>query len=171
VVGDFAQAGPGSTLTGWPDALRPHVGDRFHVHTLTINYRTTAEILGGTRDLLAAIAPDQRLSRSLRHGEPPRRRRATAVVRTVLEELDAQTATSPGELIAVICADRSAPRLAATAISDRARVVPVSEARGLEFDSVLVIDPQEIIASRPSGSRDLYVALTRATRRLCTITR
>ncbi|WP_233625212.1 ATP-binding domain-containing protein [Actinoplanes sp. ATCC 53533] len=171
VVGDFAQAGPGSTLTGWQDALRPHVGGRFHVHTLTINYRTTAEILDSTRDLLAAIAPDQRLSRSLRHGEPPRHRRATAVVRTVLEELDAQTATGPGELIAVICADRSAPRLAATAISDRARVVPVSEARGLEFDSVLVIDPQEIIASRPSGRRDLYVALTRATRRVCTITR
>jgi hypothetical protein len=171
VVGDIAQAGPGSTLTSWHAALHPHVSDRFQVHTLTINYRTTAEILDSTRDLLTAIAPDQQLSHSLRHGEPPHRRRSTAIVRTVLEELDAQTATHPGDLIAVICADQAAPQLTGTEITDRARVIPVSEARGLEFDSVLVIAPQEIIAARPGGHRDLYVALTRATRRLCTITR
>ncbi|MFJ8035794.1 ATP-binding domain-containing protein [Streptomyces sp. NPDC096032] len=51
-----------------------------------------------------------------------------------------------------------------------ARLVPASEARGLEFDAIVVVGPEEIAAARPSGERDLYVALTRATKRLCTIT-
>lgn len=56
------------------------------------------------------------------------------------------------------------------ATSRHARVVPASEARGLEFDGVVVVDPEEIRTARPCGERDLYVALTRATKRLCTVT-
>ncbi|MEU6432487.1 hypothetical protein ABZ860_41835 [Microbispora sp. NPDC046973] len=47
--------------------------------------------------------------------------------------------------------------------------MPASEARGLEFDASVVVGPEEIVAARPSGERDLYVALTRATKRLCMI--
>ncbi|GIM93442.1 HelD family protein [Paractinoplanes toevensis] len=82
VVGDFAQAGPGSTVKSWEQAL----GDRFRSHTLTVNYRTTAEILEYSRDLLARIAPGQELSRSLRHGEEPR----------VGHDLDKELAAAPG---------------------------------------------------------------------------
>jgi hypothetical protein len=144
VVGDFAQAGPVSTVTGWRQA----VGDRFELYTLTVNYRTTAEILAFSRDLLAEIAPEQSPSRSLRHGEQPRTRAWPA-------ELPA----GPGT---VICADEAVAELAASG----AYVVPVSAVRGLEFDEVLVVDPDRIIAARSSGRRDLYVALTRATHRL-----
>ncbi|TDC65826.1 ATP-dependent DNA helicase [Micromonospora sp. KC207] len=154
VVGDFAQAGPVSTVSGWTEAL----GTRITVHTLTVNYRTTAEILEASRDLLAEIAPEQPPSRSLRHGEPPR----VLTGATVADEL------RPGELTAVICADADAARLAAE-LGDRARVLPVSRARGLEFDAVVVVDPDRIKAARPSGKRDLYVALTRATRRVTVI--
>jgi DNA helicase IV len=45
-------------------------------------------------------------------------------------------------------------------------VVPVSQVRGLEFDAVVVADPEGIRHARPGGERDLYVALTRPTRRL-----
>ena len=168
VVGDFAQAGPGSTVGGWADALGPHVGGRFTTRTLTINYRTTAEILDGTRDLLAAIAPEQVLGRSLRHGEAPRVQHTPAATLggALLDELRAQAEAHPGELVAVIATDATAARLASTAVAALARVVPVSAARGLEFDSVLVVSPEEIVAGRPSGRRDLYVALTRATRRV-----
>ena len=69
LVGDAAQAGPVSTVRDWRAALGRDVA----VHTLTVNYRTTAEILESTRELLAEIAPDQTPSRSIRHGEPPRR--------------------------------------------------------------------------------------------------
>jgi DNA helicase IV len=68
----------------------------------------------------------------------------------------------------VICADDDADRLAAE-VGGRARVVPVSRARGLEYDAVVVVGPDRIEAARPSGRRDLYVALTRATRRLTVI--
>jgi superfamily I DNA/RNA helicase len=45
-------------------------------------------------------------------------------------------------------------------------LMTVRQAKGLEFDSVLVIAPDEIIAESPRGLSDLYVAVTRATRRL-----
>ena len=57
-------------------------------------------------------------------------------------------------------------QLTAHGIADHARIVPASEARGLEFDGVVVLNPEEIITARPGGERDLYVALTRATQRL-----
>jgi DNA helicase IV len=133
VVGDFAQAGPGSTVTGWREA----VGERLELHTLTVNYRTTAEILEYSRELLAEIAPEQRLSRSLRHGEKP----------CVAPE---EVAIAPGELVAVICPDDLVVPGG----------IPVSKCRGLEFDTVIVVAPDRF------AKRDLYVALTRATRRL-----
>jgi hypothetical protein len=44
--------------------------------------------------------------------------------------------------------------------------VPASETKGLEFDAVLVVDPDQILADGPRGAAELYVALTRATQRL-----
>jgi superfamily I DNA/RNA helicase len=48
-------------------------------------------------------------------------------------------------------------------------VLTVKDAKGLEFDSVIVVDPEEIVAASPRGHSDLYVALTRATQRLGTV--
>ncbi|KPI06645.1 viral RNA helicase 1 [Actinobacteria bacterium OK074] len=171
LVGDFAQAGPVATAADWKEALTPHVGPRFNLHTLTVSYRTTQEILESTRDLLARIAPDQTPARSLRRGEAPRTEITTAdaVVATVVEHLRDQRAAHAGELLGVICADTRRDELTAAGIERHARVVPASEARGLEFDGVLVVDPEEIVTARPGGDRDLYVALTRATKRLCTV--
>ena len=45
-------------------------------------------------------------------------------------------------------------------------VLTVAQAKGLEFDSVLIADPAGILAESPRGLNDLYVALTRATQRL-----
>ncbi|ADI11800.1 Superfamily I DNA and RNA helicase-like protein [Streptomyces bingchenggensis BCW-1] len=172
LVGDFAQAGPVATARDWKEALSPHLGPRFNLHTLTVSYRTTQEILDSTRDLLARIAPDQRPARSLRRGETPRTVTTPpdALVATVAQELQAQTAAYPGEFLGVICADARLDELTAVGIAQPARIVPASEARGLEFDGVVVVSPEEIIRARPGGERDLYVALTRATKRLCTIT-
>ncbi|MFF2075806.1 HelD family protein [Kitasatospora sp. NPDC058162] len=171
LVGDFAQAGPVATARDWKEALSPHVGPRFKLHDLTVSYRTTQEILESVRGLLARIAPDQKPTRSLRSGESPRTVTAPAdgLVDAVARELRAQSAAHPGELLGVVCADTRVGELTARGIARHARIVPASEARGLEFDGVVVIDPEEIIAARPGGDRDLYVALTRATKRLCTI--
>ncbi|GAA1150104.1 hypothetical protein GCM10009579_82570 [Streptomyces javensis] len=59
--------------------------------------------------------------------------------------------------------------VASTGVTQWARLVPSSEARGLESDASIVVGPQEIIEARPNGERDLYVALTCATKRLCSI--
>jgi DNA helicase IV len=45
-------------------------------------------------------------------------------------------------------------------------VLTVRQAKGLEFDSVLVVEPELIVTESPRGRSDLYVALTRATQRL-----
>ncbi|MFD5936044.1 HelD family protein [Streptomyces sp. NPDC060333] len=172
LVGDFAQAGPVATARDWKEALSPHVGPRFKLHNLTVSYRTTQEILESVRDLLTRIAPDQKPTRSLRSGESPRTVTTSpdGSVTAVLQELRAQSTAYPGELLGLICADTRVGELTARGIAHHARVVPASEARGLEFDGVVVMNPEEIITARPGGERDLYVALTRATKRLCTIT-
>lgn len=172
LVGDFAQAGPVATACDWKEALSPHVGPRFKLHNLTVSYRTTQEILESVRDLLTRIAPDQKPTRSLRSGESPRTVTTPpdGLVAAAVQELRAQSTTYPGELLGVICADNRVSELTAQGIAHHARIVPASEARGLEFDGVVVVDPEEIITAHPGGERDLYVALTRATKRLCTIT-
>lgn len=172
LVGDFAQAGPVAMARDWKEALSPHVGPRFKLHDLTVSYRTTQEILESVRDLLTRIAPDQKPTRSLRSGESPRTvtTPADGLVTAVVQELRAQSTAHPGELLGVICADARVSELTDRGIAHHARIVPASEARGLEFDGVVVMNPEEIITARPGGERDLYVALTRATKRLRTIT-
>ncbi|MFI9601485.1 HelD family protein [Streptomyces sp. NPDC052043] len=171
LVGDFAQAGPATAASDWFQALGPHLGNRFSLHTLTVSYRTTQEILATTHGLLARIAPGQTPCRSIRHGESPRRLTACphSVATTVAGELRVQATSHPGDLLAVICADDRVEELASAGVAQWARLVPASEARGLEFDAIVVVAPEEIAAARPGGERDLYVALTRATKRLCTI--
>ncbi|WP_245978908.1 HelD family protein [Streptomyces diacarni] len=172
LVGDFAQAGPVATARDWKEALSPHVGPRFNLHNLTVSYRTTQEILESVQDLLRRIAPDQKPTRSLRSGENPRTvtTPVDGLVAAVVQELRAQSSAHPGELLGVICADARVSELTTQGVAHHARIVPASEARGLEFDGVVVINPEEITTARPGGERDLYVALTRATKRLCTIT-
>ncbi|GGV09969.1 hypothetical protein GCM10010260_55630 [Streptomyces filipinensis] len=172
LVGDFAQAGPATVARDWNEALGPHLGRRFDLRTLTVSYRTTQEILATTEDLLARIAPGRPPIRSIRRGELPRTLAAApeSLVTALVRELREQGAAYPGELVGVVCADGRAEQLAAAGIEQHARLVPASQARGLEFDAVVVLDPDGITAARPGGERDLYVALTRATKRLCTIT-
>ncbi|MEV7087584.1 ATP-dependent DNA helicase [Streptomyces sp. NPDC093085] len=171
LVGDFAQAGPKTEADDWSQVLGPHLGTRFSPHTLTVSYRTTQEILATTRDLLARIAPGRAPSRAIRRGEPPRTRTARPhrLAAVVAEELRAEAAAHPGDLLAVVCADSRLDGMASAGLARWARLVPVSEVRGLEFDACVVVAPQEIAGARPGGERDLYVALTRATKRLCLV--
>lgn len=169
VVGDLAQAGPSTTLRTWAEALKPFVGDRFAHHRLTVNYRTTTEILLATQPLLAEIAPEQQLSRSIRHGEQPRILDVTEEsLPSALNTLIAEVAHEhPGELIGVIATTERS--LALKAETHGATMVAAAEARGLEFDTVIIVDPAGIRAAGDAGPRDLYVAQTRATKRLLSL--
>jgi DNA helicase IV len=171
IVGDLAQAGPTTAIRTWGDALEPFVDERFEHHTLTINYRTTAEILQATEPLLARIAPEQRLSRSIRHGEQPIVITvAEEDIASVLNELITHTQeTSPGELIGVIATAQRSTTLDAEISETHATIIAAPDARGLEFDTVIIIDPDGIRSANEAGLRDLYVAQTRATKRLLTL--
>ena len=167
VVGDLAQAGPATGAGSWADALGSDLAKRADVRTLTVCYRTTAEVLEEAAPLRERIAPDQAPAVAVRHGAAPRRVAVTGdLVRAVVEEAEAEVATAPDELVAVLAADTAVPGIAEALAGSDVRVVPVSQVRGLEFDAVVVADPAGITAARPGGERDLYVALTRPTRRL-----
>ena len=78
---------------------------------------------------------------------------------------------APGNRIAEL-----AQALPAAVPGDRAEVLDapvalltVGQAKGLEFDRVVLADPAGILAQSPAGGHDLYVALTRATHRLTVI--
>ena len=181
IVGDIAQTGGPAGTTSWERVLEPLAGDRWRLARLTVNYRTPAEIMAATADLLAAIDPGQPPPQSVRKtGVLPWRTATTRdALPAALGELTVREAASAGRL-AVIVPDAQVRELG-KAVSRAAHGVSFGDnpdltsevvllgarqAKGLEFDSVLIADPAEIIAASPRGRNDLYVAMTRSTQRL-----
>jgi DNA helicase IV len=179
VVGDIAQTGGPAGTTSWERVLEPLVGDRWRLERLTVNYRTPAEIMAA--DLLAAIDPGQGPPQSVREtGVLPWRMATTRdALPVTLAEVITQEAASAGRL-AVIVPDARVRELG-EAVSRAVRGVSsgdnpdltseivllgARQAKGLEFDSVLIADPAAILTASPRGRNDLYVAMTRSTKRL-----
>jgi superfamily I DNA/RNA helicase len=67
---------------------------------------------------------------------------------------------------ALTAAGLSFGTVASGALEDTISLMPITAAKGLEFDSVIVVEPARLIDESPQGLRALYVALTRTTRRL-----
>ncbi len=155
IVGDLAQRRSAAGATSWATMLEPYVPGRWIYRSLTVNYRTPAEIMAVAADVLAEFAPDVRPPDSVRScGVAPWARRVTAdELSSAIEEFVRDEAGREGTSIVI-----GPPGVPGT--------VPASETKGLEFDAVLVVDPQHILADGPRGAAELYVALTRATQRL-----
>ncbi|GLY39913.1 hypothetical protein Amsp01_059360 [Amycolatopsis sp. NBRC 101858] len=163
LVGDLAQTGSPAGAGSWDDVLRPHVRDRWHLARLSVNYRTPAEIMAATTDLVTGVTPP----RSVRStGEPPWRLGTTrAELPAVVAELAAAHTTGR---LAIITPESLGAEMRITPHPDltgRVVVLTPGQAKGLEFDSVLIADPAAILEA-PLGRHDLYVAMTRATRHL-----
>ncbi|WP_191253320.1 HelD family protein [Amycolatopsis oliviviridis] len=172
VLGDLAQTGNPAGASSWERVLRPHLDDRWRLAQLTVNYRTPAEIMAATADLLAAHHPGLRPPRSVRStGRPPWRLRTTpAELPKVVADL---VATHTEGRLAIVAPGKRLGRLAAELslatmpdLTDKVVLLAPLQAKGLEFDSVLIIDPAAILDAAPLGHNDLYVAMTRATHRL-----
>jgi DNA helicase IV len=179
VVGDVAQTGTAAGASSWADALRPHLRDAWRMAELTVNYRTPAEVMAVAAEVLAASGAEATAPRSVRStGELPwqlpvdegRLARRVAEEAAGLVDLPGTTAVvvPPSRLDAV--ADAVAAALpgagAGAELTERVVVLTPAGTKGLEFDSVLVVDPVAIVAEGVRGQHDLYVALTRATQRL-----
>ncbi|MFI7442896.1 HelD family protein [Nonomuraea indica] len=169
VVGDIAQTGSAAGARSWAQVLDPHLAGRWREERLLVNYRTPVEIMRVAADVLRSVAPDQEPPESVREGGTPPRAVRGGVAR--LRELVAAELDAVGDgRVGVIASEAWHPRVAALFPGDdlEAPVVAltVTQAKGLEFDAVVVADPAGILARSPMGGQDLYVAITRATRRL-----
>ncbi|WP_346115949.1 HelD family protein [Micromonospora coerulea] len=183
IVGDVAQTGALAGTPSWQEALEPYVARRWRLEELTVSYRTPAEIMAVAAEVLAEIDPALRPPRSVRASGLPPWDRTVEPDRLAVELVEATTREASGlddgRLGVIVPAGRVAELGAAVTaalpeaavgeqpeLENRVVVLTVGQAKGLEFDSVLVVDPERIVAESPRGHSDLYVALTRATQRL-----
>lgn len=179
IVGDIAQAASAAAATSWKDALKPILdssleADRWRLEELTVNYRTPSQIATVAETVAIAHELPITPSRAVRASEWP--------VETVTDVVDAvrrDRALHAGTL-AVIVTDSAIDAIDATLTAEfggdvgrgalgltRAiALLTPQDAKGLEFDAVIVVEPSAIIAASERGAGALYVAMTRATQRL-----
>jgi DNA helicase IV len=176
VLGDLAQATTPWAPGSWTATLQ-YLGHDASVRPLTVGYRVPGEVLELANRLLPHIATDVPPATSVRQGAGALRFAARSAL---VDEVRACLAVegSVGVIVAdaaagVVLAELRAADVDAHPLEDgtdpRVAVVAASSAKGLEFDSVVLIEPAAIVAAEPGrvdGLRRLYVVLTRAVSRL-----
>jgi DNA helicase IV len=188
VVGDVDQTTSPGGAVRWADVFDVHAPGSWRQEDLTVNYRTPGrvieladQIIGRpTRSNVNQAAPERRV-RSLRPGSRPAAVQVPTLDGSVIERISRDVRSmQPEGTVAVIVADPGNCRRRTTVGSawaqERLRTgcgeVPVFtavEAKGLEFDTVLVAEPAEYLELGDEGRRQLYVALTRPTQRLVVV--
>jgi hypothetical protein len=179
IVGDPLQSAwpdPAETVAARDNALR---GARSRRHfVLRTNYRNSAEIFALAARVLADQSSAADLPVAVRTtGVEPSvitvpSEAAPAVILGAVEELLTQVSGTIGVITALDERDATAAALGDVA-PDRLRVVGCLDAKGLEYDAVVVVTPERMIAeaaTTAAGRRSVYVALTRATQRLTVVT-
>ena len=182
VLGDIAQGTTPWAATSWYSLLS-HLGKPdATVRELDVGYRVPRQILDFASRLLPSIAPSLSPAQSLR-ADP----HALTIVPVAAGQLGKRVAEGAAAAlaglgsVAVICADAditaTAQTLAAAGLTfseipdmrqeeSRLTLVPVTLAKGLEYDHVILVEPSRIATGEAYGLRRLYVALTRAVSRL-----
>ena len=181
IVGDIAQAASAAAASNWKDALAPLFADspesdRWRLEELTVNYRTPSQIAAAAESMAIANGLHVTKSRSVRSSEWP-----ITVVADAVEavRIDRESDGTGGTLAVIVLepgirelTDRlvaefgDAVGIGAVGLTRDIAVITPQEAKGLEFDSVVVVDPAAILAASERGAGALYVAMTRATQRL-----
>ena len=183
IVGDLAQASSPWSPSSWGEVLDSYGADRWSEVQLTVNYRTPSEIMHLAVPVLAAASPGVVAPAAIRDaGSIPiaylsdPNNLGVSIFRVVANEL---STLEEGRLAVLVPSSILEPLRESLAQqlplyfaggnrADDARVVLLDtrDAKGLEFDVVIVVEPQLMIDASPRGMSDLYVALTRATQRL-----
>jgi len=187
IVGDIAQATSAWAHDSW-DSVTKHLPTPKGTtgYELTVGYRLPGPLMDLAAKVLALAMPDLKAPIAVRpDGDPPRFVQTnpndfgTALAAAVATEREAIGAGN----IAIICATGAADDVSAFltehdidhgvayagALEKEVSVIEVSMVKGLELDAAIVIEPDSIVEFEPQGMRSLYVAITRATRRLTII--
>jgi hypothetical protein len=158
IVGDRAQARHGFTES-WTQRLERVGLDRINVATLSVNYRTPEAVMAEAEPVIRAVLPDANVPISIRTSDLPVVHGTAADLGPIVEAWLAGHA----EGTACVIGD---PAFRATA---RVRSLTPMLAKGLEFDLVVLVDP-EAFGEGVEGAVDRYVAMTRATGQLVILT-
>jgi DNA helicase IV len=183
LVGDPGQASKPGAVASWDDVLShlpTHNATRFV--SLSINYRTPAEVMEVASRLLAVAAPTVEPSRSVRStGEFPRFvgvgrddvvAKTAEETRAALSKTGAVAVIAPPalhEAIVASLADVGAVSTSADALDAPIAVLDPTSAKGLEFDHVIVVEPSMLVNADRAGLRLLYVTITRTTKTLTVV--
>jgi DNA helicase IV len=180
VLGDLAQATTPWAPGDWTVTLE-HLGHgEAGVRPLTAGYRVPGEVIDLANRLLPHIAVGVPPGTAVRAGTDALSfAPGVDLVARVLAALDVEGSVGvivPDARAASVLKILRSAEVAAVALDDeadeRVTVVPASSAKGLEYDSVVLVEPAQIVAaepSRPAGLRRLYVVLTRAVSRLAIV--
>ncbi|WP_433720648.1 RNA polymerase recycling motor ATPase HelR [Actinoplanes sp. CA-051413] len=160
IVGDRAQARHGFTES-WRDRLERIGLDRITMSSLTINYRTPEEVMAEAEPVIRAALPDANVPTSIRSSGIPVRHGSVAELESIL---DGWLAAHAEGIACVISTDG-----ATVPATPRVRSLTPELSKGLEFDLVVLIDP-EAFGPGIEGAVDRYVAMTRATQQLVILT-
>ncbi|MFI0773651.1 HelD family protein [Streptomyces sp. NPDC021212] len=169
LVGDPAQTAEPGGCGSWASILAPYVEDRWEHTRLGVNYRTPAEIMAVAAEVARTADPDFEPPRSIRATGVRPWARHTADLPGAVADAVARESGTEGRLaviaqaghhdaLAAVLPDVSAGR--SPDLTSPVVLLDPRQAKGLEFDTVIVAEPAEF------GTSDLYVALTRATQRL-----
>jgi hypothetical protein len=158
VVGDRAQARHGFTES-WRERLERIGLGRIETASLQVNYRTPAEVMAEAERVIREALPDANVPTSIRSSGVPVRHGSASELDAVLESWLAEH----DEGVACVIGD---PGFAA---APRVRSLTPELAKGLEFDLVVLVDPDRF-GGGVEGAVDRYVAMTRATQRLVVLT-
>jgi len=158
IVGDRAQARHGFTES-WPERLKRIGLDQISLASLSINYRTPEEVMAEAEPVIRAVLPDANVPTSIRSTGVPVGHGPIADLGPIL-----------GSWLAAH-AEGTACVIGDPAFRERSRIRSLTPelSKGLEFDLVVLIDP-EAFGPGIEGAVDRYVAMTRATQRLVILT-
>ena len=163
IVGDRAQARHGFTES-WQERLERIGFDRINLASLSINYRTPQEVMAEAEPVIRAVLPDANVPTSIRSSDVPVVHGSASDLGSILDSWLAAHADG----IACVIGDPAFLENTAQA-TPRVRSLTPELSKGLEFDLVVLIDP-EAFGTGIEGAVDRYVAMTRATGQLVILT-
>jgi DNA helicase IV len=168
VLGDLAQATAPGAQESWDEAIAHLGGPAAATRAdLDLGYRVPASIMDMANGLLAEAAPGVTPCRSVRSGgRPPVFVPAGAALGDEVRRALAELTATFGTVAAVVPDDL---RSEVADLPGPVTLLRPPEAKGLEFDAVVVVEPAAIAAGTARGLRLLYVALTRAVQELVVV--